>query len=344
MGGFNHTSNIFLLLLLLLPFGGCQNEIASTTTRTNNYQKVAGETMGTTYHVTYLDSLNRDFKSDFDRLLVALNREVNTYDSTSVISQFNRAGAGEFAVGEAKDFVANFWAARTIHQATAGAFDPTVAPLVNYWGFGYTPKRKVTAVDSSKITKIMEAVGMDKVVLNADNTLLTKKTPNVKLDFGAIAKGYGVDMLGKFLEKNQVRNYLVEIGGEVRARGKNDRGEWWQLGINVPQEGAAVNEFQTVVGLENQALATSGNYRQFYEVDGKKYSHTISPFTGFPERNTLLSASVFAPDCTTADAYATAFMVLGVEEALALANQLDNVDAYLIAGTADGVMKVIKSE
>ncbi|MEL7020286.1 MAG: FAD:protein FMN transferase [Bacteroidota bacterium] len=323
---------------------GCQTDANSTVEQTAviAYQKVSGQTMGTTYNVTYADSLQRDFSADFDRLLVALNSEVNTYDSTSVISRFNRAAIGAFDIEGAKDLAANVWAARSIHQITAGAFDPTVAPLVNYWGFGYTPKRKVTAVDSNQIKTIMESVGMDKIILNESHTQLTKTTPSVKLDLGAIAKGYGVDVLGKFLESNNVRNYLVEIGGEVRARGKNNRGEWWKLGINIPKEGAAVNEFQTVVALQNKALATSGNYRNFYEVDGKKYSHTISPFTGFPERNSLLSASVFAADCTTADAYATAFMVMGIEPALALVEQLKDVTAYFIVGKEDGTIEVIE--
>lgn len=308
------------------------------------YQKVTGETMGTTYHVTYADSLNRNLKNDFDQLLIALNKEVNTYDSTSVISNFNRADRGDFDISQAKDFVANFWAARVIHEITEGAFDPTVAPLVNYWGFGYTPKRKVTAVDSTKIAAIMATVGLDKIELSADNMTLIKKIAGAKLDFGAIAKGYGVDMLGKFLEKNNIHNYLVEIGGEVRARGKSASGELWKLGINIPKEGAAVNEFQTIVSLDNQGLATSGNYRQFYEVDGKKYSHTISPFTGFPERTNLLSASVFASDCTVADAYATAFMVMGIEKALPLVEKLEDVTAYFIIGKEDGTLEVIESK
>lgn len=328
------------IFILAISNTSCQNEIPQK--EATSYQKVAGETMGTTYHVTYADSLERNFKNDFDKLLAALNKEVNTYDSTSVISNFNRADVGDFDVSQAKDFIANFWAARVIHKITEGAFDPTVAPLVNYWGFGYTPKRKVTAVDSTKITEMMTTVGLDKMELSADNKTLTKKITGAKLDFGAIAKGYGVDMLGKFLEKNNIHNYLVEIGGEVRTRGKNASGELWKLGINIPKEGAAVNEFQTTVSLDNQGLATSGNYRQFYEVDGKKYSHTISPFTGFPERTNLLSASVFAPDCTTADAYATAFMVMGIDKALPLVEKLDDVSAYFIIGKEDGTLEVIE--
>lgn len=331
-------------ILIILFFSSCQTDISTTPTTVTTYQKVAGETMGTTYHITYQDSFKRDFSANFDSLLVALNKEVNTYDSTSVISQFNQAPIGDFTLNNAKDFIANFWAARVINEITEGAFDPTVAPLVNYWGFGYTPKKPVTAVDSVKIDKILQQVGMDKVLLSEDNAILTKTVEGLKLDFGAIAKGYGVDMLGKYLEKNGVDNYLVEIGGEVRARGKNNKGEYWKVGINVPKEGADVNNFQTVVNLENRSLATSGNYRNFYEVKGVKYSHTIQPTTGFPERNTLLSASVFALDCTTADAYATAFMVMGIDKALALANQLKEVNAYFIVAQADGNMEVIESK
>ncbi|MFK7937727.1 MAG: FAD:protein FMN transferase [Saprospiraceae bacterium] len=339
---------LFSILILGTLFSACRNEtskeVEQEATTTISYQKVAGQTMGTTYNVTYADSLQRNFKNNFDQLLVALNKEVNTYDSTSVISQFNQAAAGEFDVSRAEDLVANFVMARSVYERTQAAFDPTVAPLVNYWGFGYTPKRKVTAVDSSKIAKMMQSVGLDKITLNEDKTTLTKSVADVKLDLGAIAKGYGVDVLGLFLEKNNVQNYYVEIGGEVRVRGKNPKGSLWRIGINVPKEGAAINEFQTIIELDNQGLATSGNYRQFYEVDGNKYSHTISPFTGFPERNRLLSASVFAPDCTTADAYATAFMVMGIDKALALANELEEVSAYFIVGKEDGTLQVIESE
>ena len=228
-----------------------------------------------------------------------------------------------------------------VYEATEGSFDPTVMPLVNYWGFGYAGE-PITRVDSNKVDSLVQFVGFEKVIFEA--LALKKDRPGVQLDFSACAKGYGVDEVGRFLETQGCNNYLVEIGGEVRARGINQRSKNWQIGINTPQEGGALDDYQAIVKLKDLSLATSGNYRNFYELNGVKYSHTINPKTGFPERNTLLSASVFAKDCMTADAYATAFMASGLDKAFDVALQNSEIDAYLIYSDEDGQMQVKYTE
>ena len=173
---------------------------------------------------------------------------------------------------------------------------------------------------------------------------MVKTAPGVQLDFSALAKGYGVDEVARLLAGQGIQHYMVEIGGEVTAQGQSPRGDDWKIGINLPREDASMQDIQTAVPLHDQALATSGNYRNFYEVDGAKYSHTISPFTGFPERSTLLSASVFAPDCMTADAYATAFMAMGLEKAFVLASRLPGIEGYFLFNQEDGTLGVRYTE
>lgn len=302
------------------------------------YQHLKGETMGTTYHLTFREEGRAIRQAAIDSLLEALNAEVSTYIPSSIISRFNRE-QDSLQLSEHPHFAANARAARDVWKRSRGAFDPTVMPLVNYWGFGYAKKKPVTAVDSQKVDSLIRLVGLDKLQFRSDGLLL-KKRAGIQLDFSGIAKGYGVDAIAGYLESRDVKNYMVEIGGEVRARGRNEAGNIWTIGINLPREEAGTRELQAVVSLKDRALATSGNYRNYYEVKGQKYSHTINPRTGFPERNRLLSASVFAPDCMTADAYATAFMVLGPERALELARRQPGLETYLIIGTAEGGMKV----
>jgi len=283
------------------------------------YQNISGQTMGTTYHVTYLDSLHRNYQAPIDTLLKSINREVSTYIESSTISKVSRAkrffdtendsyrliNRPHLTSIKNQFFVDNFLAAKFIHKRTDGYFDPTVLPLVNYWGFGYAEKKPVAKVDSVLIDSLMQFVGFEKIEMKLDSFVykIHKKSAGVKLDFSGIAKGYGADAIGWLLEDQGIQNYLVEIGGEVRARGKNAKGKFWTIGINVPKEEAATTDFEEIVSLENKSIATSGNYRNFYEFEGKKYSHIINPKTGFPEISNLLSASVFTDDCMMADGF-----------------------------------------
>ena len=337
----------FLLLLASLLFSCAQS---SSPQAPLPYLSLEGQTMGTYYRVTYGDPQQRNFQAEIDSLLQAINLEVSTYIKEATISRFNQAEGqldlrtaprnGQAGAYANRHFLPNLLKAKEVYALTEGYFDPTVMPLVNYWGFGYTPKKPVEKADSAKVQEILQLVGFGQIELLIDgrDTLLQKAQPGVQLDFSAIAKGYGVDEIARLLAAKGIENYLVDIGGEAVARGLSSRGDIWRIGINKPQEDAAFDEIQAAIPLENRAIATSGNYRNFYEVDGVKYSHTINPKTGFPERNTLLSASVFAPDCMTADAYATAFMTMGLEKAFALAKQLPEIEAYFIYSLPEGGM------
>jgi thiamine biosynthesis lipoprotein len=307
------------------------------------YQTIEGEAQGSYYRITYADSAGRDFTPQVEKLLDDMNMEVSTYLDSSIISRFNTASGTDFSFSaKSRYFLDNYLKSREVFRESAGAFDPTVMPLVSYWGFGAKPK-KISAVDSLKVDSLLRFVGLTQIMMlpkGRDSVILRKELPGVQLDFNAIAQGYTVDEVGRLLEANGVFHYLVDIGGEVLAKGRNPRGKDWTIGINTPREDGQTEEIFATVPLRNRALATSGNYRKFYEVDGVKYSHTINPRTGYPERNTLLSASVFAPDAMSADAYATACMVLDAQNGMAMIERLENLEAYFIIGKPDGSMGV----
>lgn len=339
----------FLWLGLLFFYGSCQNVSNDTPASTLQYQEVRGETMGTYYSVKYGSTSSADLKPTIDSILVALNDEVSTYIPSSTISTFNQAESSldlgypvdAYLLSDTRKipaknghFARNYLLSRQIHERTEGYFEPTIMPLVNYWGFGYTEKNKVQSVDSTLVDSLLTLVGMEKV--NYQGTVLSKKHSGVQLDFSGVAKGYGVDLLGQFLEANNINNYLVEIGGEVRARGVNSRGSYWTIGVNKPDPQAKLTDFQVTATLENRAVATSGNYRNFYEVDGNKYAHIINPKTGYTQLSDLLSVTVFADDCATADGFATAMMIMGREGALQLAESEPDLEVLLIYGTEDG--------
>lgn len=319
-----------------------------------SYTVVEGKTMGTYYRVTYADSMARDFGVEIDDLLKEINQEISTYIDSSTISQFNKSaesldlginlGAGDGSANN-RHFWACYWKGLEAWQRSGGAFDPTVMPLVNYWGFGYTGHEAVTRVDSVKIDSLMQFVGMDKVTLEKDGkAVLKKQLPGVQLDFSGLGQGYGVDAIAEFLESRGVTHYLVDIGGEQRGRGLSPKGSAWRIGISVPKEGVAKEEIITAFTLENRSVNTSGNYRNYYDVEGVKYGHTINPKTGYPERNKLLSATIFAADCLTADALATTCMVMGFERAKEFVAGQPGVDAFFIFGNDDGSMGTYYTE
>ena len=345
--------NIFILLAFLFLLS-CNTEPSKPKVETETspafYHKIKGKTMGTSYNVICAGGEAAQLKTKLDDLLLAINLEVSTYIDTATISLFNH-GSEAVDLGEEDidniHFQANFVKAKSVFEKTKGAFDPTIMPLVNYWGFGYTPKRKVTNVDSIKIAELIKTVGFEKVEMKvakaATSLILTKENPATQLDFSAIAKGYGVDALTNFLEKEGITDYFVEIGGETRTKGKNPKGNKWRIGINTPEASSSTEEIYSIVELSEGAIATSGNYRNYHEVNGGKYGHTINPKTGFPEMNSTLSASVIAKDCMTADAYATAFMTMGYEKAIPLVESIPDIEAYLIYAEADGTMVAVAS-
>ena len=219
-------------------------------------------------------------------------------------------------------------------------------PLVNYWGFGYTEKKAVVKADSILIDSLKRLANFEafSILIKGDQYHIQKPDAAGQLDFSAIAKGDGVDQIGLFLEAKGIKDYMVEIGGELRARGYQQDSLGWLIGINIPKTEASINSMQAKVALHKMSLATSGNYRNFHEVNGIKYAHTINPHTGYPEKNRLLSASVFAEDCASADALATACMGMGLEKAWKLVNELENVEAYFIYSEEDGSLGIKLTE
>lgn len=286
-----------------------------------------GQTMGTIrYNVKVVGSEKYQFQASIDSLLLNFNAALSTYIETSEISQFNKTNLA--TPSELMREV--FEASQQVHKETNGAFDPTVGPLINRWGFG--PDKKINTPDTLTIDSLLSLIGLSKVTY--ESGLLTKEN-GVYLDFSAIAKGQAVDEIGKWLETKGVNNYMVEIGGEVRCRGKNERDELWSIGIEDPTVETLEQKLFAIAKMEDRSLATSGNYRNYFEEDGKMYAHIIDPRTGFTAKHTLLSASVFADNCMMADAYATAFMVMGLEESLALVERTEGLDAVFIFRSDD---------
>src|SRR5687767_7342928 len=280
-------------------------------TRCNQQDKliqIRGEAQGTTYNITYLSADNINCKDEIHSLLKAIDLSLSTYVPNSIISRINK---NDTTVVADKYFIDVFNKAAEISEKTGGAFDVTVAPIINAWGFGFTKKMQV---DSIMIDSLLQYVGFEKVRLV--NNKLIKAKPQIMLDFNAIAQGYTVDVLASYLDSKGINIYLVELGGEVKTKGQKSDEEYWKIGIDQPnetfQEGRPL---RAIVRLKNKALATSGNYRKFYVENGRKYAHIIDPHTGYPAKHNLLSATVIANDCMTADAYATAFMVMGMEQA-----------------------------
>lgn len=292
--------------------------------------KLGGVTQGTTYSVTYQSTDSTSYQEDLEQVLKRFDLSLSTYLPSSVISRINR---NDPEVLPDTCFMICFRTAREVYDATGGVFDITVAPIVNAWGFGFTERAEI---DSFLIDSLLAYVGMEKVRLI--NGEIEKDMDGVMLDMNAIAQGYSVDVLVEFLESKGLSNYLVEIGGEVRTMGHNPEGLKWRVGIDRPIEGLQIPgvELQAIVELTDLSLATSGNYRKFYEEDGMKYSHTIDPVTGYPVQHGLLSATVLAGDCMRADAYATAFMVMGFEKSREFLLNRSDLDAYLIYNDENG--------
>lgn len=292
--------------------------------------QIEGRTMGTSYHITYFDDQHRDFKASVDSLLALVNKSINTYDPSSEVSRFNNAADG-IAI-ELPYLLPPLQKAKEVFHASKGAFDPTVMPLVNAWGFG--PAEPMDP-DSTQVDSIKAFVGFEKVKLTNDS--IKKVEPHVQLDFGGIGQGYGADVITEFLKLKGIVNMLVELGGEGMACGVNLKsGKPWQIGILDPNSTEENQFFKAFAALEDKSFTTSGNYFNYREVNGQKFSHTINPLSGYPTQRAILSASVFADDCTTADAWGTAFMVLGHEKAIKLLEDHPELDALLMYSSAEG--------
>jgi len=296
------------------------------------YKRIAGAAQGTTYHITYETAQENDFSPQVDSILKAFDLTFSEYIPNSIISRINRNDS-TVEINEMFEVVYN--KALEVYKETDGAFDLTIAPLVNAWGFGPGEKReKVPNIDSLK-----QYVGMNKIRISGKK--LIKQLPGITLDVNGIAQGYSVDIVCDFFEKKGIRNYMVEIGGEVRAKGENDKGKLWRIGVDKPsytdQPGA---ELQAILALDNKSMTTAGNYRNYFEENGIKYSHIIDPHTGKPVKNRLLSVTIVARDALTADAYDTPCMILGLEKTRELLKKHPDLDAYLIFNDEKGNYQV----
>ncbi len=326
----------WLLCLLLLTACG--------TEQGPKWYSLTGRTMGTTYQVQYYGEKN--FKQNIDALLAEINDAVSTYIPTSVISGFNTEGTlvmPRTAAGVTdplhRHFMENLEEAFVVYRASGGLFDVTVGPLVEAWGFG-SAGRQEAALSDDEVRRLRRLVGMDKLRVQPSEDAITIDAgiPGMRLDFSALAKGYGVDKVFEMLLGEGIEELYVEIGGEIRCSGNNRRGEAWVIGINLPEEHAALTDISARVRLRDGALATSGNYRNVYTVDGRTVWHTLNPRTGYPEENDLLSATVIHPVCMTADALSTACMVMGTSAALTLMDAFEGTEAFFIYRNAEGVM------
>lgn len=295
---------------------------------------IDGLTMGTTYRIIYFDKpQERNFKVSVDSLLVLINKSINTYDSTSEISIFNRDSTG--IIFQLPYFYASLKKADEIYRASGGAFDPTVMPLVNAWGFG--PQKSGTP-STRTIDSLKALVGFDQIKFSGKG--ITKSDSRVQLDMGGIGQGYGADVIFEFLKTKGIENMLVELGGEGLSCGKNlKKNAPWRIGILNPNSTPDHQFFKAFVTLHDKAFTTSGNYFNYRVINGQKFGHTIDPVSGYPVQHEILSASVFANDCATADGWATAFMVMGLEKAIDQLKLLSGVDALLIYSTANGNME-----
>lgn len=298
-----------------------------------------GETMGTTYRVLLArvvpEAHRATLQRGVDSLLRAVNASMSTYDTTSELSRFNaRRDTLPFPISSPLAFVLRTSA--SVHAASGGRFDVTVGPLVDAWGFGPAARPQDTLADSV-IARLRQHVGMQWLVLrdDASGPALMKRDPRVRVDLSAVAKGYGVDVVSDWLAAQGEAAHLVEIGGEMRARGRNAAREPFRVGIEDADPDARRVRF--AIGLEDLALASSGNYRNWFELNGQRYAHTIDPVLGRPVRHALLAASVLHPRCADADAWATALMVAGPDSAWALAQRERLEVALLIAGPSGEV-------
>ena len=295
--------------------------------RSMPYQRSTDLVFGTSYNIVY--QCDSDLSLGIKDELMKVDRSLSPFNKESVITAVNQ----NREVRLDSHFLEVFKLAKEVSDDTEGAFDITVAPLVNAWGFGFKNDVRPT---SRQVDSLLQIVGYQKVKIEQGRVL--KADPRMMLDCSAIAKGYGVDVVARYLRSRGVENYMVEIGGEIVTHGVNPQRLPWRVGVTKPTDDSlnVSHELQTILNVTDKAMATSGNYRNFYYKDGKKFAHTIDPKTGYPVQHNILSATVLARNCATADAYATAFMVMGLERAQQLLDRHPDLMAYLIYNDADG--------
>ena len=287
------------------------------------YQKDSGFVFGTVYNITYQSEDN--LKDEIEAELKRVDNEFSMFNEQSTVSRFNRGEQPQLS----EMFLEVYRLACTVNAETDGAFDVTVAPLVNAWGFGFKHEQMPSA---HQVDSLRQMIGMQKLQFDEKACRLMKQDERMMLDFSAIAKGYGSDCVARLLKKHGIKNFMVEIGGEVVTQGVSPSRVPWRIGVTKPTDDSlqVSQELQTVLNVTDRAMATSGNYRNFYYAGGRKYAHTIDPKSGYPVQHNILSATVLARQCATADAYATSFMVMGLDRAKEVLGRHSDLMAYFI--------------
>ncbi len=317
---------VFILPVLVLFGCGMKKEV-----------RLTGRTMGTTYHITIISGYFNPpsgLDNKIAQRLEEINKSMSTYLPDSEISRFNSLKQIDETIKISSDFLHVMIMARDLYVMTAGCWDGTVKPLVDLWGFSSPAIQQAIPADD-KIRQTMEQIGFGQIQMDEEGNL-SKKKANLALDLGSIAKGYAVDQIAELIRAGGWTDFLVEVGGEVYASGVRKDGQQWKVGVNLPDKNAAYNQVYKVVTLKDNALATSGDYRNFFEVGQKRYSHIIDPRNGYPVDNGVVSVSIITDTCTLADGLATAVMVMGREKGLELVNRLDSVECLIIIKAPDG--------
>ncbi|MFK8048889.1 MAG: FAD:protein FMN transferase [Halioglobus sp.] len=304
----------FAVLLIVFLASACSSD--------QDLSRLSGSTMGTTWHVSYLagdSSANEDtLQRDIEAILAGVNESMSTYKSDSEISAFNRALPGNWSP-VSQEFYSVLSAALSLGELSRGAYDVTIGPLVNRWGFGPEVLKGELPADE-EVKNLLAEVGQEKLELDT-SAMAVRKHSELSLDFSSLAKGYAVDRVANWLTSQSIDNFLVEVGGEMRLAGHSQRGDLWRIAIEQPQQGE--RSIAQALSLTDAAIATSGDYRNFFERDGKRFSHSIDPRTGYPVEHDLVSVTVVHDSAMLADGWATALTVLGADDALALAQEQD---------------------
>jgi FAD:protein FMN transferase len=319
-----------ILIFLLFLLAGCslKKEVA-----------FSGKTMGTTYHIKVVKGIfthTANLQKKIDARLDQINKSMSTFIKDSEISRFNSDHNAGKKIMISDDFYNVLTVAKKIYEETGGAWDGTVKPLVDLWGFG-NGKIRDTLPEKSQIQELLPGVGFNNIEISPDHYLIKKKA-STSLDLASIAKGYGVDQVAALIRDNGIDNFLVEIGGEVFASGYRKDGKKWRIGINRPRENAPLDQVYKVVDIHDKGFATSGDYRNFFEVHHKRFSHIIDPRNGYPVDNGVVSVSILADTCTYADGLATAVMVLGYKKGIDLVNQLENTECFIVTRNKNGTL------
>ena len=321
----------FVLFTMLISCG--EKSLEKTTVR--------GQAFGTTFLIQAYTNQNLDLGKGIDSILNLVNKSVSTYLPDSDISKINR---GDTSVIVDQIFIDNFNLSLEVYQRTEGYFDPTIGVLRNAYGFGDTKPLKV--IDNKALDSMLNYVGFHKVKLTEDSKIL-KQYPEIYFDFNAVAKGYGIDLIGDYLASNKIQNFLIELGGELLAKGVNlKKNKAWVVGIENTFSTINDRSYSKSIILKDMGMATSGNYRKFRvdSISKKRYVHTLNPLTGSAEKSDITSATVLASTCAEADAYATSFMALGFKKSLELINKLDDIEVYLTYSNHDNIQQFFVTE